>query len=32
MHALIVVAHPDPQSLTHRVAAHLAEGVTLSDA
>ncbi|API51307.1 NAD(P)H dehydrogenase [Rhizobium leguminosarum] len=32
MHALIVVAHPDPQSLTHGVAAHLAEGVTLSDA
>ncbi|MGO7153722.1 NAD(P)H-dependent oxidoreductase [Rhizobium leguminosarum] len=32
MHALIVVAHPDPQSLTHGVAAHLAEGITLSDA
>ncbi|MEI1249425.1 NAD(P)H-dependent oxidoreductase [Rhizobium aouanii] len=31
MHALIVVAHPDSQSLTHGVAAHLAEGVTLSD-
>ncbi|RXT24192.1 NAD(P)H dehydrogenase [Rhizobium leguminosarum] len=31
MHALIVVAHPDPRSLTHGVAAHLAEGVTLSD-
>ena len=25
MHALIVVAHPDPQSLTHAVAARLAE-------
>ncbi|MCA2408886.1 NAD(P)H-dependent oxidoreductase [Rhizobium leguminosarum bv. viciae 248] len=32
MHALIVVAHPDPRSLTHGVAAHLAEGITLSDA
>lgn len=27
MHALIVVAHPDPRSLTHAVAARLAEGV-----
>lgn len=32
MHALIVVAHPDPRSLTHGVAAHLAEGITLADA
>jgi NAD(P)H dehydrogenase (quinone) len=30
MHALIVVAHPDPKSLTHRVAVHLAEGVSNS--
>ena len=30
MHALIVVAHPDPKSLTHGVAAHLAEGVASS--
>jgi len=27
MHALIIVAHPDPASLTHTVAARLAEGV-----
>jgi NAD(P)H dehydrogenase (quinone) len=27
MHALIVVAHPDPKSLSHSVAAHVAEGV-----
>jgi NAD(P)H dehydrogenase (quinone) len=26
MHALIVVAHPDPKSLTHSVAAQLGEG------
>ncbi|MBY5333134.1 NAD(P)H-dependent oxidoreductase [Rhizobium leguminosarum] len=32
MHALIVVAHPDPRSLTHGVAVHLADGITLSDA
>ncbi|MCV9961253.1 NAD(P)H-dependent oxidoreductase [Pararhizobium sp. BT-229] len=31
MHALIVVAHPDPKSLSHSVAAHMAEGVSLSD-
>jgi NAD(P)H dehydrogenase (quinone) len=31
MHALIVVAHPDPKSLTQRVAAHLAEGVSISN-
>ena len=30
MHALIVVAHPDPDSLSHGVAAHVAEGVSLS--
>ncbi len=30
MHALIVVAHPDPKSLSHAVAAHVAEGVALS--
>ncbi|MDH4985700.1 NAD(P)H-dependent oxidoreductase [Aminobacter anthyllidis] len=30
MHALIVVAHPDPKSLSHGVAAQLAEGVTLA--
>ncbi len=28
MHALIVVAHPDTQSLTHRVAAELAANIT----
>lgn len=27
MHALIVVAHPDPASLTHAIAAQLAQGV-----
>jgi NAD(P)H dehydrogenase (quinone) len=30
MHALIVVAHPDPKSLTHSVADHLARGVSSS--
>jgi NAD(P)H dehydrogenase (quinone) len=30
MHALIVIAHPDPDSLSHGVAAHVAEGVSLS--
>ncbi|MGJ7902935.1 NAD(P)H-dependent oxidoreductase [Lysobacter sp. 1R34A] len=30
MNALIVVAHPDPQSLTHAVAAQLAEGLSRS--
>ncbi|MBO1907618.1 NAD(P)H-dependent oxidoreductase [Microvirga sp. 3-52] len=30
MHALIVVAHPDPKSLSHSVANHLAEGVSSS--
>ena len=28
MHALIVVAHPDPRSFTHGVASHVAEGVS----
>jgi NAD(P)H dehydrogenase (quinone) len=32
MHALIVVAHPDPKSLTQNIAAHLGEGIALSDA
>lgn len=27
MHALIVVAHPDPQSLTHQLAKQIASGV-----
>jgi len=31
MHALIVVAHPDPKSLTHSVAVQLAEGISSSD-
>ncbi|CAM3946785.1 NAD(P)H-dependent oxidoreductase [Bordetella muralis] len=31
MHALIVVAHPDPASLTHAVAARIAEGITASN-
>ncbi|WP_350616079.1 NAD(P)H-dependent oxidoreductase [Pseudomonas sp. HY7a-MNA-CIBAN-0227] len=30
MHALIVVAHHDPQSLTHSLATQLAEGLALS--
>ena len=30
MHALIVVAHHDPQSLTHSVATQVAHGVTES--
>ena len=29
MHALIVIAHPDPNSLSHSVAAHVAGGVSL---
>ena len=28
MHALIVVAHPDPHSFSHQVAAHVAQGVS----
>ncbi|KYF79288.1 NAD(P)H dehydrogenase [Sorangium cellulosum] len=30
MHALLVISHPDPRSLTHGVAAQVAEGVSLS--
>lgn len=30
MHALIVIAHPDPASLTHAVAAGLAQGIAAS--
>jgi NAD(P)H dehydrogenase (quinone) len=30
MHALIVVSHPKPDSLTHAVAAHIAEGIASS--
>ncbi|MCF9008183.1 flavodoxin family protein, partial [Pseudomonas carnis] len=30
MHALIVVAHHDPQSLTHSVAAEVGAGLTAS--
>ena len=30
MHAVIVVAHPEPASLTHVVAGHIAEGIALS--
>ncbi|WP_439587879.1 NAD(P)H-dependent oxidoreductase [Hydrogenophaga sp.] len=30
MHALIVVSHPDPQSLTHAIARSFAEGVAAS--
>ncbi|NTJ65647.1 NAD(P)H-dependent oxidoreductase [Agrobacterium rhizogenes] len=32
MHALIVVAHPNPDSFSHRIAAEVAEGVTASGA
>ncbi len=31
MHALIVVAHPDPKSRTRSIAAHVAEGIVDSD-
>ncbi|MGB3436020.1 NAD(P)H-dependent oxidoreductase [Achromobacter sp.] len=31
MHALIVVAHPDPASLTHAVAEQIAEGISASN-
>lgn len=31
MHALIVIAHPDPKSLSHSVAKQVAGGVSLSD-
>ncbi|GHV00961.1 NAD(P)H dehydrogenase (quinone) [Campylobacterota bacterium] len=30
MHALVVVSHPNPKSLTHAVAAQIAEGVSAS--
>ena len=30
MHALIVVAHPEPASLTHGIAAQIAKGLSLS--
>lgn len=30
MHALVVVAHPNPGSLSHGIAAQIAEGVSLS--
>ncbi len=32
MHTLIVVAHHDPRSLTHSLAAHIALGLTQADA
>ncbi|TCR66613.1 NAD(P)H-dependent oxidoreductase [Bosea sp. BK604] len=32
MHALLVIAHPDPKSLSHGIAARIAEGVALSGA
>ena len=31
MHALIVVAHPDPASLTHAIATQVAQGITGSE-
>lgn len=31
MHALIVVAHPEPHSLTHSIANKIAEGITAVD-
>jgi NAD(P)H dehydrogenase (quinone) len=31
MHALIVVAHPEPTSLSHGIAARIAEGLSLTD-
>jgi NAD(P)H dehydrogenase (quinone) len=30
MHALIVLSHPNPQSLSHAIAAQVAEGVTMN--
>lgn len=30
MHALIVLAHPNPRSFSHSIAAHLAEGVAMN--
>jgi len=32
MHALIIVAHHDPRSLSHSIATHVAEGISLADA
>ena len=32
MHTLIVTAHPETQSLTHAIAAHLAHGINQGDA
>lgn len=32
MHALIVVAHPSQESLTHAVASHVAHGITATNA
>ena len=32
MHSLIVVAHPDPASLTHAVAARIGQSITGADA
>ncbi len=32
MHALIVAAHPDPESLTHAIAAKVASGIAASGA
>lgn len=31
MHALIVVAHPEPRSLSHSIAARIAEGIAVAD-
>lgn len=31
MHTLIVIAHPDPHSLTHAIAAQVASGITGAD-
>jgi len=31
MHTLIVVAHPDPHSLTHAIAARVRDGITHAD-
>jgi NAD(P)H dehydrogenase (quinone) len=31
MHALIVLAHPDPQSLSHAIAARIGEGIAHAD-
>lgn len=31
MHSLIVVAHPEPSSLTHAIAAHIGQGILAAD-